>query len=265
MAIGSNKITGIMAASLTITGVISTITTIIEYAIGATNNLALTGITGIISLLTFVGFILFMVAMNGFSKDYIEPKIFSHALNGFLFCFIAIIVAAIVWLGSVIMWNSAQKISATQTASTFTGPALGGFVIVLAIIMLIYFLFYYKAFNLLAQKSGVQLFYLTGKLLILAGAVDIITAGIFTAAGSPNVTNASFYTISLTPGAFIQYIAWYYAAKGYSAIPLPTTPTAPIQSYATPITPIDARYCSNCGNQTQTHDFYCARCGKKLQ
>jgi uncharacterized membrane protein len=265
MAIGNNKNTGIMGASLTIIGVISTITTIVQYASGATNNLTTTGITGVVGLLTFIGFILFMVAMHGFSKDYAEPKIFSHALNGFIFAFIAIIVAAILWLPIILTSNTTQKTSSTHSATGFTGPALGGFVIVLAIIMLINLLFYYKAFNSLAQRSGIQLFSLTGKLFILAGIVDIITSCIFTSAGLTNVTTVSFYAISLTPGAFIQYIAWGYAAKGYSAIQIPTTPTAPIQSNATPTTPVNARYCSNCGNQTQTNDVYCAKCGKKLQ
>jgi uncharacterized membrane protein len=261
MAIGSNKTTGVAGAGLTIIGVISTITTIIQYASGATNNLSTTGITGVVGLLTFIGFILFMVAMHGFSKDYAEPKIFSNALNGFIFAFIGIIVAAILWL-PILLSSIAQKTSAT---TGFTGPALGSFVIVLAIIMLINFLLYNKAFKSLAQKSGVQQFYLTGKILILAGIVNIITACVFTVAGSTNVTTASFYAVSLTPGAFIQYIAWYYAAKGYSAIQVPTTPTVPIQSYAGPFTPTDLRYCANCGNQTQPNDAYCAKCGKNLQ
>jgi uncharacterized membrane protein len=265
MAIGSNKTTGLVGASLMILGVITTITTIAEYVSGATSNLAITSITGVVALLTFVGFILFMVAMNGFSKDYAEPKIFSHVLNGFLFGVVAVVVAAILWIGGVVMWNAMQKASLTESASVFTGPAVGGFLITFAIIMLIYFLFYYKAFNLLAQKSGIQQFTLTGKLLILAGIVNIISACIITIVGLTNATGISIFTISLTPGAFIQYIAWGYAAKGYSAIQIPTTPTAPIQSYVTPTAPVNARYCSNCGNQTQTNDIYCAKCGKKLQ
>jgi uncharacterized membrane protein len=154
MAIGSNRTTGIMAASLTITGVISTITTIIEYASGTANNLALTGITSIISLLTFVGFILFMVTMNGFSKDYSERKIFSHALKGFLFAFVAVIIAAIFYLAVIMAVVFNQRSSLGQ--STFIGPALGSFLVVISLIMLGYMIFNYKAFKLLGDKSGVQ-------------------------------------------------------------------------------------------------------------
>lgn len=265
MAIGSNKTTGLIGASLMVLGVITTIITIAEYISGTTSSLAITGITGIVGLLSFVGFILFMVAMNGFSKDYAEPKIFSNVLNGFLFGIVAVVVAAILWIGGVVMWNAMQKASLTESASVFTGPAVGGFLITFAIIMLIYFLFYYKAFNLLAQKSGIQQFTLTAKLLILAGIVNIISICIITTVALTNTTGISIYTISLTPGAFIQYIAWYYATKGYSAIQVPTTPIVPIQSYAAPTTPTDLRYCTNCGNQTQPNDVYCARCGKKLQ
>ena len=165
MAIGSNKTTGLIGASLMVLGVITTIITIAEYISGTTSNLAITGITGIVGLLSFVGFILFMVAMNGFSKDYAEPKIFSNVLNGFLFGIVAVVVAAILWIGGVVMWNAMQKASLTESASVFTGPAVGGFLITFAIIMLIYFLFYYKAFKSASTEIRYTTIYLNCKII----------------------------------------------------------------------------------------------------
>ena len=58
MTIESNRTLGGIGALLTLTGVVSTVITIIQSGNTASTNLASLGISSIIGILTFVGFIL---------------------------------------------------------------------------------------------------------------------------------------------------------------------------------------------------------------
>lgn len=255
MSIAGNRTTGAVGASLTITGAVSTVGSVASSIFG---NSGFSVFTSVFSLLAFLGFVLFMVAMHGFSKDYSERKIFSHALNGFLFGFVAVIIAAIFYLAVIMALIFNQRSSLGQ--SPFIGPALGSFLVVLSLIMLGYMIFNYKAFKLLGDKSGVQQFYSTSKILVLGAIINVVISSIFAVTGFLNSVGINYVTLLLAPGGFIQYIAWGYALKGFLAIKPPETP--PSQYYAPSS---QMRYCPNCGTQTQPNDAYCDRCGKKLQ
>jgi hypothetical protein len=129
-------------------------------------------------------------------------------------------------------------------------------------VTLIVLFFVYRAYNLLAQKSGVQLFRTAAKIFVLSAVINIFLGIIFAVLAYTNVVQYTAIVLALTPGAFVQYIAWALSAKGFFAVPSSTPPTAFTQPYPAAN---QSFYCPNCGAQTQPGNSYCVRCGKKLQ
>jgi uncharacterized membrane protein len=261
MTIESNRSIGGVAAILTITGVISTVFSI--FRIGSTSNISVlySAVTGIVGLLVFIGFILFLVAMYGFSKDYAEKNIFNHVLNGFIFALIAGFVAAIV--GGLVFVSIAIGLGQFGIAN-LPPFAVGLLLIAFAVVQLIYVVFVNKGLNLLAYKSGSNQLYTATRIFLLGAALNVILSTVFTMLGLTNLIGSAMAPFLLLPGSLVQYIAWYFAAKGFYAIKPPVAPIPPAQPYYPPYTAGQVRYCSNCGTQVQPGDAYCVRCGKKL-
>lgn len=258
MTIESNRSIGGLAAILAITGIISTVASI--FTLGSMSNVfgLYSGLTGIIGLLGFVGFILFLVAMHGFSKDYAERNIFTHVLNGFIFALVAGFVAVVV--GGLVFASIAIGLGRFGTVN-LPPFAAGLSLIIFSVIALIYIVFVNKGLNLLAIKSGSTQFYTATRLFLLGAALNVILSTVFTMLGLVNLIGSSMAPLLLIPGNLAQYLAWYFAAKGFFAIKPPVTPAQP---YYAPYTDGQVRYCSNCGAQVQPGDAYCVRCGKKL-
>jgi uncharacterized membrane protein len=259
MAVQSNKTLGALGACLTIAGVVGTAASVLRFATGSsTTGILEIGIVGIGGLLGFLGFIFFMVAMHGFSQDYSERKIFDHVLNGFIFAFVATIIAAVLGLFAavsiVFLFN--QSGSSSPLAFT-TGLATA----VLSLIQLCYIIFVNRGLNLLANKSDSSQLHEATKIFLAGAVTNVILSVAFTLIGLTGSINSAVYTLVLVPGAIIQYVAWYYAAKGFLAIQPPATSAQP---YYAPYAAGQIRYCSNCGTQVQPSDVYCVRCGKKL-
>lgn len=258
MTVESNRTIGGVAAILAITGVISTVFSIFRF--GSSSNVfgLYTGVTGIVGLLVFIGFILFLVAMYGFSKDYAERNIFNHVLNGFIFAlvagFVAVVVGGLLFVGIAIGLGS-------FTTVNFPPFAVGLLLIAFAIIQLIYVVFVNKGLNLLAIKSSSNQLHTATRIFLLGASLNVILSAVFTMLGLTNLIGSAMAPLLLIPGNIVQYIAWYFVAKGFFAIQPPITSTQP---YNPATTSAQNQYCSYCGTKVQPGDAYCVRCGKKL-
>jgi uncharacterized membrane protein len=198
------------------------------------------GVAGIIA------YILFIVAMYQLSHYYNEPGIFKNIL----YAVILNIVGVIVVLGLVFAFilSSIGGIAQTSTPSIVTPfvtqiiisyVAVIGVAVVFGIVSAV---LYMRAFNKLADKSGVGSFKTAG-LLYLIGALPIV--GI---------------------GGLISWIAWIFAAMGFHKLK-PSSATTPTVSY--PTQPLSStaqtERCPNCGTENSADAIYCRTCGKILQ
>jgi uncharacterized membrane protein len=260
MTVQSNKTLGVLGAILVLTGVASTVISIVEQVSGITTSLVGLGLTAVIGLLSFVGYILFLVAMYGFSKDYTERRIFTDIIFGILIAIVSGVIVGVAWVGFVIISLFGQLSSAGSLSSgsqALITPYTAIIIPVMSAIALVVLLFIYRAYNLLAKKSGVQLFSSAAKIFVLSAVLNVILGVTFAVLAYNNVIQYTAIVLALSPGAFIQYIAWALSAKGFSAI----QPTATTQPYPTANQTL---YCPNCGTQTQPGSIYCVKCGKKL-
>jgi Predicted membrane protein len=262
MTVQSNKTLGVLGACLTIAGVVGTVASVLRLAVGSSSTGILElGVVGVGALLAFLGFIFFMVAMHGFSQDYSERKIFDHVLNGFVFTFVAIIIAAVLGLFAAVSIAFLFNQSGSSSPLAFT---TGVATAVISLIQLVYIIFVNKGLNLLANKSGSGQLHKATKIFLASAVISVVLSVAFMLIGLTGLVVASESTLMLVPGAFIQYVAWYYVAKGFLAIQPPVAPVTQIQPYYVPYAAGQMRYCSNCGAQVQPADVYCVRCGKKL-
>jgi uncharacterized membrane protein/ribosomal protein L40E len=276
VTIQSNKTLGGVGAILTLLGVIGTILTVFQYSTlditSATINpitIGVLGVSGILSALSFVGFILFLVAMHGFSKDYNEHRIFSYILKGLIATIVLAVVTGVIWfvlfmvsiLNVISTLNPVPPASSFQLGSLIT-PYYAPLMAAMTVVLLVWIIYNYKAYNLLADKSGVHHFRNAAKIFVAGAAVNI-AVGVFLAALSFSGL-VSYNTLLLvsTPGGLIMYVAWAFVAKGFFGIQAP-----PTQMYTQPAVPqpaIQVKYCPNCGAQNRIDSSYCERCGQKL-
>jgi uncharacterized membrane protein len=267
VTVQSNKTLGAVGACLTITGVISTVVSIIQQVSGAsTTNWIGFAVTAVASLLALVGSILFLVAMYGFSKDYAERRIIMYIVYGILIAIISGVIIGVAWIGFAIIsvlgqLSNAGSPSGSAQMQALINPFTAILIPALSAIALVTMLFIYKSYNLLAEKSGVPLFRTAAKIFVLSAILNIILAAVFAILAYTSVIQYTTIVLALTPGAFIQYIAWALSAKGFFTIQPPAPPTAPTQPYPTANQTL---HCPNCGAQTQPGNVYCVRCGKKL-
>lgn len=265
MTVQSNRTLGIVAAILTLFGIVSQATAIFQYTQPHSSGIAsvwLVGLSGLISFVAVVGFILFLVAMHGFSKDYNERGIFKNLLYGIatvaILGLIAVMIAAVVFVANIGVYQ----------ASTFS--LFLTLLPLFAFISLIWVAFNVRAFNLLADTSKVPLFR-TSALILLAGAAVTVAILIVVAIIGPTFSvGSSALTASFIPGGLVQDAGWVLIAIAYSRIqPPPSPPPVYLSSDAPsspPVTPPvwKAKYCTNCGAPIETNAAYCTRCGNKL-
>jgi uncharacterized paraquat-inducible protein A len=122
--------------------------------------------------------------------------------------------------------------------------------LVLAVTLVIVFVFYLiaamyfrRAFNILAQKSGEHMFETAG-LLLWIGAI---------------------LTIVFFIGLVLILVAWILATIAFFSIKVPSqqyTYTPP--TVATPPPTQATRYCPNCGAPVEPNTAFCPHCGKQL-
>ncbi|MEM1575794.1 MAG: DUF996 domain-containing protein [Nitrososphaerota archaeon] len=110
--------------------------------------------------------IIVLVAMRGFSRIYNEVKIFKNFLIGFIFEIIAssfFIVTIFLLLSEFYFLKYLWFLGFSYSAITRILFIIG----VIFLILIIATIFYKKSFNLLAQKSKVDLFNTVGVLLLI--------------------------------------------------------------------------------------------------
>jgi len=177
--------------------------------------------SGFVGILALVGIILVLIAMNGLAGYYKEGGIFNNALYGF----ITIIVGGVAFVATLVVsvlmaiatlpfdWtNPAEWSTMLQDFMDF-GALLGliASIIVAFIVAFVFVIvsaiFYRKSFNLLATKSGVNMFGIAGLLLLIGAVLTIILVGFV-----------------------LMWIAFILLAVGFFSIKTPTTeqpPTTP--------------------------------------
>lgn len=162
-----------------------------------------------VPFLSIVGIILVLIGMNNLSKAYNDPSIWKNTLYAVIFGIIGIVgsglALASLFFGGI--FPSAAFGGGTGIAGFFAGLII--FLIVAFIFYILEAIFIRKAFDSLANKSGVGLFR-TGGLLLLIGAV---------------------LTIILV-GLFLIFIAWILILVAFFQIP--TNPTSPQSQMPSP-------------------------------
>ena len=261
---------GGIAAIFSLLGIVSTVSSVFlnGYPPSTAANLPLSLVTGAVGLFAFVGFILFLIAMNRFSKDYGENRIFSYLVQGLVWTIIAAVVAGVI-IVVVFLLNLASIIPSlnpsttdpsqvTASMLTFLAPAIAVF----SIVGLIWVVFNVKAFKLLGAKSGVPLFR-TAALVLLAGAVvNIGLEIVFAALTYFGSIGYNTYLLAAIPGGLAQDLAWGLLAIAFFRIRAP-----PAQTFTPANVPTatgQVKYCPNCGTPNQTDATYCTHCGQKL-
>ena len=193
----------------------------------------------IFPIVSIVGIILLLIGMKGLSDYYKEPSIYQNALWGVIFGIIALIAIA-------------AAVPILAISGLFSFFAIGFGLLTLLLVLVIVFVFYLiaamyfrRAFNALAQKSGEHMFETAG-LLLLIGAI---------------------LTIIFFIGLVLILVAWILATIAFFSIKVPSQPYAysPPPPFPPAAQPTQAtRYCPNCGAPVQPNTAFCPNCGKQL-
>lgn len=244
-------------------GVIGTILSVVQFTTMENSlNFGLLGVSSVISLLAFIGFVMFLAAMYGFSKDYAERKIFSYIIYGLIITVVLAVVIGIIWFAlfmvSIFSLISNFNLTPPTSTSQIQSVIAPYYAPLMAVVSLVWILYNYKAFNLLAEKSGVQLFRSAAKIFVAGAVVNVAVGVLFAVFGLLGLIDYYVMLLVSVPGGLVQYVAWGFAAKGFFSIPVSTP------SYAATTSPVQGSYCPHCGAQNQADATYCSRCGQKL-
>jgi len=202
------------------------------------NTLEIILIAGLITIaLSFTALILFLIAQYKLSKYYNEPAIFRNIIYSILLTIsytIAIIITTV-----LILLATFTTIDTTGNTITFTPfiIAITVFTVLTIAFIILYALLWYRAFNKLGEKSGINTFKTVGLLFVIGMFIPIVS-----------------------------FIAWVFAAKGYKQLK-PQQP--PNNNYNTqtynPTPTFDRIFCSQCGTENHTNAIYCKHCGQTIQ
>ncbi|HYA77666.1 MAG TPA: DUF996 domain-containing protein [Verrucomicrobiae bacterium] len=200
----------------------------------------------IFPIISIVGIILVLLGMKGMSDYYKEPSIYQNALWGVIFGIIALIAIAV----AVPLFFVFGGFSVLTLGLSLLG--LFGLAVVVFVFYLIAAMYFRRAFNALAQKSGEHLFETAGLLLFIGAVLTIV-----------------FFI-----GLLLILIGWILATVAFFSIKVPSQPyayapppppTAPVSTTAPPIQATQAtRYCPNCGAPVAPNTAFCPHCGKQL-
>ena len=208
-----------------------------EITVSLESNKTLGGVGAIllaIPFLNLIGIILVLIALKGMADYYNDEEIFQNALYGFIFGVVGVI--ALVAFVLMLVFGFA-------TISPVVAPLAGWGLVIITVIVLYVFsliaaIFYRKSLNILAEKSGEQLFNTAGLILLLGAAIPVI-------------------------GKILEFIAWILTAVGFFSIKMPTKPPAPTRAPA-PEAYEEKRFCQYCGAQIRSDAAFCPKCGKKI-
>jgi uncharacterized membrane protein len=273
LTIESNRSLGGAAAVLFSLGIISAVSSILQYLFSITYvSLIFVAISGILGFLGFVAFILFLVAMHGFSRDYAERKIFDYLLYGLIITIVAALIAGILGVLLILLPSLLASTAPSANAFSYLVP-------IISLVSIIWIVSNFRALNLLSEKSGVPLFRTGAKVLLASALVTVVLEIIWAAVSAYLSVSYNSLTIISVPGAIVQGVAWVLLAKAYYRITPPapqiqplfqTMPppaltfqgkynTAPTVARKTPSTPNTARAA---GKNSNFFHFICKPKGK---
>ncbi|MCL2642691.1 MAG: DUF996 domain-containing protein [Candidatus Bathyarchaeota archaeon] len=199
----------------------------------------------IVGIASFLALILFLIAQYRLSKYYKEPAIFRNILYSILLTIgyiIGVIVASVILFLITAVTVITPEIITDGSISTMLAPiiiAIALFVVLTIIYAIIYALLWYRAFNKLSEKSGIDTFKTAGLLYVISMFIP-----------------------------FIGCIAWLFAAKGYKQLKPQQPPTNNNYNTSTytPQSPtFDQIFCSQCGTENIANSTYCKHCGQPIQ
>ncbi|HVP15801.1 MAG TPA: DUF996 domain-containing protein [candidate division Zixibacteria bacterium] len=156
--------------------------------------------------LSLVGIILVLVSMRGLAGYYKEDSLFKNALYGFIFGIIGIVAAIVlfvVFFFSYMITNTGSN--GTIPVAVFPTVSGVGLLILILVVVLVFSVleavFFMRAFNVLADKSGEKMFRTAGLLLFLGAILTIVLVGFV-----------------------LLFVGWILAAVAFFSIKRPTAP-----------------------------------------
>ena len=127
-----------------------------------------------------VGFILFMVAMYRLSHYYNEPSIFTNVLYAFILSIVSGVIVLILQFTVI----ASLTAGVPQTGTPAPAASFTQFIVTYLVVIGVSVIFgvvnavlYWRAFNKLAEKSGVDNFRTTGLLYLLGVLLTIVLIG----------------------------------------------------------------------------------------
>ena len=181
-------------------------------------------------------YILLMIAMNNLSKYYSEPAIFKNLLKALILSIVAGVVVGVVLVAffvSSIVSNFARTTSPLLISGIWVLAGLGILLLGILAIAIYSAVLTKRAFDRLADKSGVDSFRSAGLLLLIGGFVP-----------------------------FVAYVGWIFAAIGYNRLTPNRQVTGSMPQYVTPAGPI--KRCPHCGTENSPDAIYCRNCGRQI-
>jgi uncharacterized membrane protein len=277
LTIQFNRSLGGYGACLVALGIISTVIGFFQNLMlnSIEVSLALSAVSGIIGLLSLTGIILVLVAMSGFASDYHEPKIMSYIWKAIITIIIGVVIvvaiafiAIILNLSTIIPSNpsNGSTLLASSQIATNTERWIAPIFPIAGFVGLIAIVFVMRSLNLLAEKSEVSLFRVSGKVLLASVLVTIVIGIIFAVVSA--YISVPYTSISLVgiPGGIIQEFAWILLAMAYFRVKPPVVATQPFQTVPSASLPVSGqvKYCTYCGSQNPMKAIYCTHCGQKM-
>jgi len=225
----------------------------------------------LVPILIFAGYILFLVAMNGLANYYRDHSIFTNALYGFISAIVGGVVLVILFFA--VFLTAFSGISTSTTSSNtpafsviapiatpaptispaptippnFSGAVLSilGLLAILwlgvFVIALVQSIFYKRAFDRLAEKSGEGNFKTAGLMMLIGGLLTIILIG-----------------------GFVTFLAWIFATMGFFSLRAPPTEANILSLPQILATTTQKKNCPYCGAENSVDSDYCSHCGKKM-
>ncbi len=173
--------------------------------------------------------------MNNLSKYYGEPAIYKNLLNAFILYIISIVaigVALAVIFATTATNNVVRTTSAPVVSAIWVIGGLGLLLIGLLAIVIYSVVLIKRAFDKLADKSGVNSFREAGLLLLIGAFVPLVA-----------------------------YVGWIFAAIGYNRL-TPNKQGTAYPQYIAPAGP--TKRCPHCGTENSPDAIYCRNCGRQF-
>ncbi len=201
-------------------------------------SIGLIALAAVVVILAIIGFVLFVVSMYNLSHYYNEPNIFKNVLYAILLVVIQIVVVVVLFITFFTIASTSIGPATTNPSSVSLFPivSLVAVVAVSIILGIISALFIMRAFNKLAEKSGVDSFKTAGLLYFIGVILSIVFVG-----------------------GLIQWIGWIFAAMGFYRLKPSVTPPV---SY--PQMPLTVKRCPHCGAENSPEAAYCKACGRPI-